>query len=185
MTELDKVLAEIGQLQFDGKQFDNGCISVELAGVGPQVNGLMVRLNGRYWPSSFGTPGCPRLYAASNTVLLKPGEERLKLLRELAATWEEARIREKNATIVIGKPKSREATKPGRLRRDEVTQPVSPSIEQFVDKVFGHRVNAEDLKYARSLRMIWQTFEQIPADISLDEVVRIYNEVLVKRVQEK
>jgi hypothetical protein len=181
MTELDKVLAEIGQLPFDGKQFDNGRIGVELAGVGPQVNGLMIRLNGRYGQ----TPGFTRLYAVSNTVLLKPGEERLKLLRELAATWEEARIREKNATIVIGKPKSKEATKPGRLRRDEVTQPVSPSIEQFVDKVFGHRVDAEDLKYARSLRMIWQTFEQIPADISLDEVVRIYNEVLVKRVQEK
>ena len=43
-------------------------------------------------------------------------------------------------------------------------------------------VDASQLVYDRSMRLIRQTFQQIQASISLEEVSRVYNEVMVERI---
>jgi len=182
MTELDEVLADIGTAAFDGAYLfryeaqgvqSPAVFGVKIAELIPQTNGLMVKMYGTY-------NGQTRCLCGA---LLRPGQERLKLLRELAGAWEELRVRERVPIVIsLSKPNSNRFKKANRLRKGEVTQPVSPSIEAFVSKVLDGEVDASQLVYDRSMRLIRQTFQQIQASISLEEVSRVYNEVMVERI---
>ena len=178
-TELDESLAKLGCLEFERKRFrwtayDSAgahILEMVLHEVKPQINGLMCKilmvLDGR----------------ASGYVggLLKLGRERDKLLRELGSGREELQARMADNTP-LQKPKGYPFTRANRMRSQAVTRPVPESVEKCIEQVLGQRMSAEHLVHDRSLRLIRQTFQQIQADISLDEVTQIWNEVQVERI---
>jgi hypothetical protein len=166
MTELDKVLAEIGQLKFIDQQlkFIRGQeITIGAWKIRPQTNGLMVTLR---MVTSFGV----RYHSVG---LLKPGQERLKLLRELAVGWE---------TWVAQRSRPGDNALINKLRKAEATQPVSQDIESLIQHILGGKVDASKLVHARNLKMIRQAFQQIRSNITFEDVKLIWDEVEVERI---
>lgn len=177
MTELDKILAAMGRMTYANGVFSDKKMSIKLGKSRPQINGLMVDLHGlNHMPT--GAYVC-----ATTGGLLQPGKERLRLLRELGALLLKTLHHVKTTYDIEEASKTDRAMK--RIwRHGEVTCPLHPNVEAFVAMVLAHKVRPDQLQYDRGLRAIRQTFADLRANISFEEVARIWNEVMIEKIHD-